>query len=121
MSADRRARCPARPFLWKITAPANGAKSDFTGYELIWQHMLQNGFGFYMQYTHTTSKGYDQTGASTGPVNAAPPTTISISLIYDKGPLSADVTWDHTSSYTFACSQCTDIRAGRRFPIPSTG
>ncbi len=100
---------PGTPFLWTITAPANGAKSEFTGYELTWQHMLQNGFGVYMQYTHTTSKGYDQFGASTGPVNAAPPTTASISLIYDKGPLSADVTWDHTSSYTFACSQCTDI------------
>jgi TonB-dependent receptor len=100
---------PGMPFLWTITAPANGAKSEFTGYELTWQHMLQNGFGVYMQYTHTTSKGYDQFGASTGPVNAAPPTTASISLIYDKGPLSADVTWDYTSSYTFACSQCTDI------------
>jgi len=96
--------------LWQITRPANGAKSEFTGYELIWQHMLPNGFGAYMQYTHTTSKGYDQSGASTGPVNAAPPTTASISLIYDKGPLSADVTWDYTSSYTFACSTCTDIQ-----------
>ncbi len=95
----------ASPFLWTITAPANGAKSEFTGFELTWQHMLQNGFGVYMQYTHTTSKGYDQFGASTGPINAAPPTTASISLIYDKGPLSADVTWDHTSSYTFACSR----------------
>jgi TonB-dependent receptor len=100
---------PGTPFLWTISAPANGAKSEFTGYELTWQHMLQNGFGVYMQYTHTTSKGYDQSGASTGPVNAAPPTTASISLIYDKGPLSADVTWDYTSSYTYACSQCTEI------------
>ncbi len=63
----------------------------------------------YAQYTHTTSEGYDQTGASTGPVNAAPPTTASVSLIYDKGPLSADVTWDYTASYTYACSQCTEV------------
>ncbi len=100
---------PGTPFLWLISAPANGAKSTYTGYELTWQHMLANGFGVYMQYTHTTSKGYDETGASTGPVNSAPPETASISLIYDRGPISADVTWDHTSSYTFACSQCTDI------------
>ena len=104
-----RAPVPGTPFLWTISAPANGAKSVFTGLELTWQHMLDNGFGVHMQYTHTTSKGYDQTGASTGPVNAAPPTTASISLIYDKGPLSADVTWDYTSSYTYACSQCTEI------------
>ena len=97
------------PFPWEISAPANGAKSTYYGYELTWQHMWQNGFGFYAQYTHTTSKGYDETGASTGPVNSAPPETASISLIYDKGPISADVTWDHTSSYTLACAQCTDI------------
>ena len=100
---------PGTPFLWTITEPANGAKSTYTGIELTWQHMLENGFGVYMEYTHTTSKGYDQTGASTGAVNAAPPTTYSISLIYDKGPLSADVTYDHTSSYTYACSQCTEV------------
>jgi TonB-dependent receptor len=100
---------PGTPFLWTITAPANGAKSIYTGFELTWQHMLDNGFGVYMQYTHTTSKGYDQTGASTGAVNSAPPTTYSISLIYDKGPLSADVTYDHTSSYTYSCAQCTEV------------
>ena len=100
---------PGTPFLWTITEPANGAKSVYTGIELTWQHMLENGFGVYMEYTHTTSKGYDQTGASTGAVNAAPPTTYSISLIYDKGPLSADVTYDHTSSYTYACAQCTEV------------
>jgi|KBSMisStandDraft_5_1062788.scaffolds.fasta_scaffold16048_3 TonB-dependent receptor len=97
------------PLLWEISAPANGAKSTYYGYELIWQHMWPNGFGFYGQYTHTTSKGYDETGASTGPVNSAPPETVSLSVIYDKGPFSADVTWDYTSSYTYACSQCTDI------------
>jgi len=97
-------------YLWQITAPANGAKSTYYGYELTWQHMWPTGFGFYAQYTHTTSKGYDETGASTGPVNSAPPETASISLVYDKGPISADVTWDHTSSYTFACSTCTDIQ-----------
>jgi iron complex outermembrane receptor protein len=98
------------PFPWDIAAPANGAKSIYYGYELIWQHIWQNGFGFYAQYTHTVSKGYDETGASTGAVNTAPPETTSLSVIYDKGPISADVTWDHTSKYTFACSTCTDIQ-----------
>lgn len=100
---------PGTPFLWEISAPANGAKSTYYGYELIWQQIWQNGFGVYTQYTHTVSKGYDETGASTGPVNSAPPETASISLIYDKGPISADVTWDYTSKYTLACSTCTDI------------
>ncbi|MDB6083044.1 MAG: hypothetical protein JWN43_925, partial [Gammaproteobacteria bacterium] len=33
---------PATPFLWTITAPANGAKSTYTGVELSWQHFLEN-------------------------------------------------------------------------------
>jgi TonB-dependent receptor len=100
---------PGTPFLWTITAPANGAKSTYTGVELSWQHFLENGLGTHMQYTHTWSKGYDQFGNSTGAVNAAPPTTFSISLIYDKGPFNMDVNWDYTSRYTTYCSQCTEV------------
>jgi iron complex outermembrane recepter protein len=100
---------PAQPFLWTITAPANGAKSTYTGIELSWQHFLQNGLGTHMQYTHTWSKGYDQFGNATGAVNEAPPTTFSVSLIYDKGPFNMDVNWDYTSSYTTYCSACTEV------------
>ena len=100
---------PPKKFLWTITAPANGAKSTYTGIELSWQHFLENGLGTHMQYTHTWSKGYDQNGNSTGAVNDAPPTTFSVSLIYDKGPFNADVNWDHTSSYTTYCSLCTEV------------
>ena len=100
---------PAKPFLWTITAPANGGKSTYTGVELSWQHFLANGLGTHMQYTHTWSKGYDQFGNSTGAVNEAPPTTFSVSLIYDKGPFNADVNWDYTSRYTTYCSACTEV------------
>ena len=100
---------PPAPFPWTITAPANGAKSTYTGVELSWQHFLANGLGTHMQYTHTWSKGYDQFGNPTGAVNQAPPTTFSVSLIYDKGPFSADVNWDYTSSYTTYCSACTEV------------
>jgi iron complex outermembrane recepter protein len=100
---------PGKPFLWTITAPANGAKETYTGVELSWQHFLDMGLGTHVQYTHTWSKGYDQFGNPTGAVNEAPPTTFSISLIYDKGPFNADVNWDYTSRYTFACAQCTEV------------
>jgi len=100
---------PPKKFLWTITAPANGAKSTYTGVELSWQHFLDNGLGTHMQYTHTWSKGYDQFGNPTGAVNQAPPTTFSVSLIYDKGPFNADVNWDYTSSYTTYCSLCTEV------------
>lgn len=100
---------PGTPFLWTITAPANGAKETYTGVELSWQHFLQNGLGTHMQFTHTWSKGYDQNGNSTGAVNQAPPTTFSISLIYDKGPFNVDVNWDYTSRYTLNCAFCTEV------------
>jgi iron complex outermembrane receptor protein len=100
---------PGVPFLWTITAPANGAKETYTGVELTWQHFLENGLGAHFQVTHTWSKGYDQYGNSTGAVNQAPPTTVSTSLIYDKGPFNADINWDYTSRYTSYCSQCTEV------------
>ena len=105
---------PGTPFLWTIVAPANGGKSTYTGVELSWQHFLDNGLGTHMQFTHTWSKSYDQSGNSTGAVNAAPPTTFSVSLIYDKGPFNVDVNWDYTSRYTSYCSQCTEVPG---FPV----
>jgi iron complex outermembrane recepter protein len=100
---------PGVPFPWTIYAPANGVQSTYSGIELTWQHIMENGFGTRMQYTATRTRSYDQFGNFVGSINAAPPTTWSISLIYEKGPLSADVTWDHQSSYTDACNQCTEV------------
>ena len=114
---------PGTPFLWTITAPANGAKSVYTGIELTWQHLLDNGFGTHMQYTHTWQQGLRSDRATpTGAVNAAPPTTVSISLIYDKGPLNADVTWDYTSQlHLLSARSAPKCPAGRPSPIPSRG
>ena len=100
---------PGVPFLWTVTAPANGAKSTYTGVELSWQHFLDMGLGAHFQVTRTWSRGYDQDGNATGAVNQAPPTTLSTSLIYEKGPFSADVNWDYTSRFTSRCSQCTEV------------
>jgi TonB-dependent receptor len=100
---------PGTAFPWTVQAPANGARSLFYGLELTWQHTLESGFGTRVQYTHTVSKGWDQDGNFVGAINAVPPTTISIGLIYDKGPLSADLNWDHAAGYTYSCSQCTEV------------
>jgi iron complex outermembrane recepter protein len=97
------------PFPWTITQPANGAKSTFYGVELAWQHVMDNGFGAHMQYTRTENKSYDQDGNSIGAINAVPPTTISAGLLYEKGPISADVNWDYAASFQVACSQCTEV------------
>jgi TonB-dependent receptor len=100
---------PGVKFPWTITAPANGAKSEFYGVELAWQHLLDNGLGAHVQYTRTSNKSYDQTGASIGAINAVPPTTVSVGLIYEKGPWSADVNWDYQDSYEFAGACCTEV------------
>ncbi len=100
---------PGTPFLWTVTAPANGAESTFSGVELSWQEILADGFGTHMQFTKTRTRSYDQFGNFVGAINAAPPTTFTIGLFYDKGPISADVNWDHQSSFTAACSECTEV------------
>jgi iron complex outermembrane receptor protein len=97
------------PFPWTVYAPANGATSDFYGFELAWQHILDNGFGAHAQYTRTWNKSFDQNGNEVPPINAVPPTTLSAGLFYDKGRFSADVNWDYASSYQYYCSQCTEV------------
>ena len=100
---------PAIPFLWTVTAPANGAQSTYSGVEFTWQHVMENGFGARMQFTATRSRSYDQFGNFVGSINAAPPTTFSIGLLYEKGPWATDVNWDHQSSFEAECNQCTDV------------
>jgi TonB-dependent receptor len=90
----------AHPFLWTITSPINGAKSGFYGVELAWQHLLDNGFGVHLQYTHTRNSSH---------INSVPPTTVSVGLIYEKGPWSADLNYDHQSGYEFASGDSTDV------------
>ena len=90
------------PFLWTVSEPANGAQETYKGAELTWQHFLESGLGTHVELTHTW---YDAAAV----VNAAPPTTASISLIYDKGPINADVTWDYTAKYDSYCNQCTEV------------
>jgi TonB-dependent receptor len=100
---------PGSPFLWTVQAPANGAQDTYSGVEISWQHIMENGFGTHMQFTATRTRSYDQFGNFVGAINAAPPTTFTIGLLYDKGPLSADVNWDHQSSFEIACTQCTEV------------
>jgi TonB-dependent receptor len=99
---------PAQPFPWTVSAPANGTRSTVSGVEFIWQHILPSGFGTHMQYTATRTRSYDQNGVFVGAINAAPPTTWAIGVLFDNGKLSADVNWDHQSGYTY-CSTCTEI------------
>lgn len=90
-----------RKFLWTTYGPTNGLKETYRGMELTWQHLLENGLGAHVQVTHTQS--------SANAANTAPPTTASIGVLYEKGPISADVNWDYTSRYKSECGQCTEV------------
>lgn len=90
-----------RDFVWTVYAPANGNSSTYRGVELTWQEILENGLGAHVQVTHTSS--------SADAVNTTPPTTASVGLIYEKGPVSLDVNWDYTSHYKSACAVCTEV------------
>ncbi|MGH8287618.1 MAG: TonB-dependent receptor [Steroidobacteraceae bacterium] len=109
---------PGTPFLWTVTAPANGAESTYSGVELSWQEILLDGFGTRMQFTAERTRSYDQNGNFVGAINAAPPTTFTIGFFYDKGPISADVNWDHQSSFTAECSQCTEVPGWPAITMP---
>ena len=93
-------KVPCTPFPWTVYAPANGAKSNFFGVELAWQHILDNGFGAHAQYTRTWNNSS---------VDDTPPLTLSAGLFYDKGRINVDVNWDYAASYQYECNQCTEI------------
>lgn len=90
----------AHPFLWSISAPINGAKSGFYGAEIGWQHLLDNGFGIHVQYTHTQNSSH---------INSVSPNTVSLGLLYEKGPWSADVNYDYQAGYEFQSGDSTDV------------
>lgn len=93
---------PGTPFLWQVTTVANGARYSIKGIQAVWQGMFPDGFGTNMQYTYMPSL----------PSTAdTPPQTFTIGVFFDKRniPISADVNWNHQSSFYSECAQCTSI------------
>ena len=72
---------------FNLYQPANGASGTVKGVEFGLQHLFENGFGVHGQYTHTWT-GLD--GIS--------PSSASLGVLYEKGPISANVNWDYTGS-----------------------
>ena len=84
--------------LYSVQEPINGDKGEVYGIELGWQHLFDNGFGVHAQYTHNTSKAWIQ-GQFVGQLEGVSPSTASLGLLYESGPISANVSWDYASSY----------------------
>ena len=73
--------------LYAIQQPSNGATGSVNGLELGWQHLFDNGFGLTAQYTHNST------------IPGVTPTTIALGALYEAGPISANIAWDHTARY----------------------
>ena len=84
--------------LYSIQQPINGDKGDVMGYELGLQHLFDDGFGIRAQYSHAQSKAWVQ-GVYVGQLEGVSPSTASLQLLYESGPISASVSWDYASRY----------------------
>ena len=79
---------------YTIFLPINGDKGDVRGLELGIQHILENGFGVHGQYTRTWSKAY-VAGQYVGQLEGVSSNSASLGVLYEKGPISANVNWDY--------------------------
>ena len=82
------------PVLYTVFQPINGDKGYVEGIEFGFQHLLANGFGVHGQYTHTWSKEFIG-GQYAGPLEGVAPNTASLGVLYEAGPISANVSWDY--------------------------
>jgi len=82
------------PVLYTVFQPINGDKGYVDGLEFGFQHILANGFGVHGQFTHTWSKAY-VAGQSVGQLEGVSPTSASVGVLYEMGPISANVNWDY--------------------------
>jgi iron complex outermembrane receptor protein len=85
-------------FEYSIQKPINGDRGEVRGAEFGFQHIFDNGFGVHAQYTHTWTKAYVQ-GQYVGQLEGVSPSTASLGVLYEAGPISANVSWDYTGSF----------------------
>ena len=82
------------PVLYTVFMPINGDKGYVSGFEFGFQHILPSGFGVHGQYTHTWSEAY-VAGQFVGQLEGVSPNSASLGVLYETGPISANVNWDY--------------------------
>jgi iron complex outermembrane receptor protein len=82
------------PVLYTVFTPINGDKGYVSGLELGFQHILPSGFGVHGQYTRTWSQAYVG-GQYVGQLEGISPNSASLGVLYETGPISANVNWDY--------------------------
>ncbi len=90
---------PCVPQLFSVIKPLNGSSGQVYGIELGWQHLLDNGLGIRAQFTHNWSQS--TVNGVTSKAAGVVPTTVSINVFYEKGPISISANIDHSSSFVF--------------------
>jgi iron complex outermembrane receptor protein len=86
------------PVLYTVTEPINGDRGTIMGVELSEVHLWDNGFGVRGEYTHNWSKAWVM-GQFVGQLEGVSPSTASLGLIYEKGPISSSISWDYSGSF----------------------
>lgn len=79
---------------YMIQQPINGDKGYVEGLEFGFQHLLPGGFGVHGQWTRTWSRAY-VAGQYVGQLEGVASNSASLGVLYEKGPLSANVNWDY--------------------------
>jgi iron complex outermembrane recepter protein len=86
------------PVLYEIQQPINGDKGYVSGVEIGVQHIMPNGFGVHGQYTRTWTRAYVG-GQYVGQLEGVSPTTASVGVLYEMGPISANLNWDYDGNF----------------------
>jgi len=87
-------------YLFNISRPINGDYAKVKGIEVGLQHFMDNGFGVRAQYTRNWAKSY--VGEQERPLEGIAPSVYSLGVFYERGPVSASVSADHTAGFATA-------------------
>jgi len=85
------------PVLYEVQMPINGDKATSRASNSASSTLLPSGFGVHGQFTHTWSKEYVD-GQFVGQLEGVSPNTASLGVLYEAGPISANVNWDYDGS-----------------------
>ncbi|MBU3005917.1 TonB-dependent receptor [Paraglaciecola arctica] len=78
-----------------VTQPINGDSAEVTGFELVLQKFFENGFGVTASYAYTDSSTIVD-GEDAGALTGVADNSYSLSLIYEKDKISAQIALDYT-------------------------
>ena len=83
-----------------VTQPINGDSADVLGLEISVQQFFDNGFGYTASYAYTDSSTTVD-GKDAGSLSGVADNAYSLSLIYEKEKISAQVALDYTGDYVY--------------------